>query len=156
MFSASLLFARSVRCVVVCLTLTGIARAQIAEVIRPDARGDFHSIQVSGPRGTYVQRFWLVVDRDPRGLLCRDDFGRAWIALKNGAVVTLAPYAPGRPNPLIRDSKPYVRVQVKPMDILQDLRQRERGQEAVCAVRANTAFLTPINHDSLKAVLVKP
>lgn len=135
--------------------LTGIAQAQIAEVIRPDSQGDFRSVQVSGPRGTYIQKYWLVVDRDPQGLLCRDDRGRARIALRTGAVVALAPDDFRMPNPLLRDSKPYLRVQVKPMDILQDVRHRERGTLAVCAVRANTAFLAPINQDSLEAALSK-
>jgi hypothetical protein len=53
-----------------------VAQAQSGDVIRPGSDGDFRSIEIPGNRGSYPQRFWLVVDRDPRGLWCRDRQGR--------------------------------------------------------------------------------
>ena len=42
------------------------------------------------------------------------------------------------------------------MEIIHDVRQQERGQQVVCALRAHNAFLAPINPDSLEAVLLRP
>lgn len=143
--------------VVVALTLLAppAARAQVADVVRPDAQGDFRSIRIAGPRGSTPQRFWLVVNRDPRGLQCRDDQGRAWIALRYGSVVQLA--EPERQaTPLLLQGKPTLRLAVKPVDILYDARFRERGQATVCRVRGNSVFLAPIQQDSLEQSLTPP
>ena len=143
--------------VVVALTLLWppAARAQVADVVRPDARGDFRSIRIAGPRGSTPQRFWLVVDRDPRGLLCRDRQGRAWIALRYGSVVQLV--EPEQQNePMRPEGKPTLLVAVKPIDILVDARFRERGKATVCRVRANSSFVAPIQTDSLEQSLIAP
>ncbi len=90
-----------------------LARAQVADVVRPDARGDYRSIRIAGPRGSTPQRFWLVVDRDPRGLLCRDRQGRAWIALRYGSVVQLV--EPEQQNePMRPEGKPTLLVDRHP------------------------------------------
>lgn len=137
------------------LLLPAGARAQSAEVVRPDARGEFTRTRISGARGTVPQRFWLVVDPDPRGLLCRDAGGRAQIALRAGSVVELAvPEQQPAALPLL--SKPTLLVAVKPVDILVDARLQNRGQAAVCRVRANSAFIAPIQMDSLERVLIRP
>jgi len=131
------------------LLLPFAARAQVADVVRPDAQGDFTSIRVAGARGFQAQRFWLVVDRDPRGLACRDERGRARIALRYGAVVRLdEPQV--QQAPLLIGSKSYLRLMVQPTAILHDSRLRERGQPAVCIARANSVFLAPIQMDTLE------
>lgn len=130
-------------------------RAQIAEVVRPDAQGEFSSIRVRGARGSYAQRFWLVVDRDPRGLQCRDELGRARIALRYGSVVQLD-QPEQQLTPLMIQGKPYLRLAVQPIAILHDARFRDRGQPAVCRARASSAFLAPIQMDSLEQSLIRP
>jgi hypothetical protein len=138
------------------LSLCGSASAQIADVILPDPRGDFRSLLISGPRGAYVQRYWLVVDRDPGGLLCRDPAWRVVAALRVGAVLEADLQEPKLPALLNRQGVPYLRVRVKPMDMLRDHRLAERGKELSCAVRANTNFLAPIHADSLGSVRFRP
>jgi hypothetical protein len=131
------------------------AQAQIAEVVRPDAQGDFATINIRGDRAIFQQRFWLVVDRDPRGLLCRDLHGRAWIALRYGAVLELDQAEQQSSQQLIQ-GKPYLRMAIKPVDLLYDARFQGRGQSSVCFVRANSAFLPPIHPDSLEQIRLRP
>ena len=138
------------------LALSGSAAAQVADVIRPDPRGDFRSQLIRGPRGAYQQRFWLVVDRDPGGLSCRDPAWRVVVALRVGAVLETDLQEAKLPALLNRQGIPYLRVRVKPMDILRDNRSGEQGKELSCAVRANTNFLAPINADSLASVRLRP
>jgi hypothetical protein len=138
------------------LGLSGVASAQIAEVIRPDQRGDFRSLLVSGPRGGSLQRYWLVVDRDPGGLRCRDPAWRVVAALRLGAVLEADLQEPRLPALLNRQGVPYLRVRVKPMDILRDDGLVEQGKELSCAVRANMNFLAPIQPDSLGSVRLRP
>lgn len=134
----------------------GSAVAQIADVIRPDPRGDFRTLLIRGPRGTYPQRFWLVVDRDPGGLWCRDSSWRPVVALRLGAILEADLQESMLPALLNRQDVPYLRVRVKPLDILQDTRQGEPGKELSCAVRANMNFLAPIHPDSLGSVRLRP
>lgn len=131
------------------------ARAQIADVVRPDAQGEFSALRVPGPRGSTPQRFWLVVDRDPRGLACRDERGRAWISLRYGSVVQLD-QPEQQTAPLLIQGKPYLRLAIQPMAILHDVRFRERGKATACRVRANSSFLAPIQADSLEQALIRP
>lgn len=139
----------------VSLLLAPAAEAQTADVIRPNAQGDFATIMIPGARGAYPQRFWLVVDRDPRGLLCRDPHGRASIALRYGAIVELD-QPDQQISPQLIQGKPYLRMAVKPVDLLYDVRLKGRGQSAVCSVRANSAFLAPIQPDSLERLRLRP
>jgi len=128
-------------------------RAQTLDVPQADLHGNFAAGQASGDRGPVPQRFWLVVDRDPRGLLCRDEQGRPSIALKYGAVIeALAPLAAGPPLPS-GTTGTWLRVRVKPVAVLYDARQRGRGSEAICQVRAHAVYLAPLNADSLQQVL---
>jgi hypothetical protein len=139
--------------VLCCLGLPGVARAQSADVIRPAADGDFRSLEIPGNRGSYRQRFWLVVDRDPRGLWCRDVTGRPSIALKTGSVIETDEQSfPSTPLQW-KEGKAYLHVQVKPVDILYDARLRGRGKAAICLVRANSSFIAPINADSMKKAI---
>ena len=138
------------------LAFSAVAPAQIADVIRPDPRGDFRLLQIRGPRGSYPQRFWLVVDRDPRGLWCRDGAWLRAVALRYGAVLEADLRASQPPPLLLRHGAPYLRVRVKPLDILVDARVSERGKELSCAVRANTNYLAPIQPDSLESIRLEP
>ena len=135
------------------LALTPAAHTQTADVISPGEDGDFSSLQIPGPRGSYLQRFWLVVDRDPRGLWCRDRQGRPSIALKYGSVIESDTSAQAGGAVLLNQGKTYLRVKVKPMDILYDARLRRwKTTATTCVVRANSSFLAPINPDSMGAV----
>ncbi len=138
------------------LALSGSAAAQVTDVILPDPRGDFRSLLIRGPRGDYMQRFWLVVDRDPGGLWCRDPAWKIVVALRLGAVLEADLQETKLPALLNRQGVPYLRVRVKPMDILRDNRIGEQGKELRCAVRANTNFLAPIHPDSLGSVRLRP
>jgi hypothetical protein len=134
-----------------CLGLPGSAKAQSADVIRPAADGDFRILEIPGSRGSYQQRFWLVVDRDPRGLWCRDSNGRPSISLKNGSVIETDERSfPATPLQL-REGKAYLHVRIKPVDILYDARLRGRGNATTCLVRANSSFIAPINPASMQA-----
>jgi hypothetical protein len=135
------------------LFLTTAAHTQTADVISPGEDGDFRSLQIPGPRGSYLQRFWLVVDRDPRGLWCRDLQGRPSIALKYGSVIESDSSAQAGEAVLLNQGKTYLRVKVKPVDILYDARlRRNKITFITCVVRANSSFLAPINPDSMGAV----
>ena len=138
------------------LALSRSASAQLADVIRPDPRGDFRSLLIRGPRGDYAQRFWLVVDRDPRGLWCRDPMWRRLVALRLGAVLETDFQDPTLAPQLNRQGAPYLRVRVKPIDVLEDARIGGRGKEFSCAVRANINYLAPIHPDSLESVRLRP
>ena len=128
-------------------------RAQTLDVPQPDPQGNFAAGQARGDRGPVPQRYWLVVDRDPRGLLCRDEQGRPSIALKYGAVIeALAPLAVAA-SLSTGASGTWLRVRVKPVAVLYDARQRGRGSEAICRVRAHAVYLAPLNADSLQQVL---
>lgn len=124
--------------------------SQVADVASADARGDFLSITLTGARGTYRQRFWLVVDRDPGGLWCRDARGKPVIALRPGAVVETDPTS----APVVRkQGKPFLRVRFKPVDILQDAHATGGGTATACLVRANVSFLAPIHPESLESTV---
>lgn len=136
------------------LVVASASTAQVPDVVKPAPDGDFPSISVSGFRGIHPQRYWLVVDRDPRGLLCRDGQGRGLIALKYGSVIE-TDLSPASPSPLsFQQGKSVVRVRVQPMHLLFDARLKHRGTPTTCNVRANTSFIAPVNGESI-AVLCK-
>jgi hypothetical protein len=136
------------------LVLASAATAQVPDVVKPAVDGDFPSISVSGFRGVHPQRYWLVVDRDPRGLLCRNEKGQALLALKYGSVIE-TDLSPSSPSPLsFQQGKSVVRVKVQPMHLLFDARLKQRGTSTTCTVRANTAFIAPVNGESI-AVLCR-
>lgn len=132
--------------------LSLVAKAQSSDVIRPGPDGDFRTIQVPGNRGSYTQRYWLVVDRDPRGLFCRDPWGRPTIALKHGSVIETSGDTVNTKPLEQRQGKAYLRVNVKPEDILYDSRLRGTVNSITCVVRANSSFIAPINPDSMRAI----
>jgi hypothetical protein len=63
---------------------------------------------------------------------------------------------PRLPALLNRQGVPYLRVRVKPMDILRDHGLVAQGKELSCAVRANMNFLAPIQPDSLGSARLRP
>lgn len=132
-------------------------QAQVGDVVRPSASGDFVELQREGPRGPIPQRLWLVVDRDPAGLLCRDARGLPLLALRPGAVLE-ADSGPGLPSPLqLRSGRSYLRLRVKPVDILSDRRIASQGAQphgstSLCHVRAHGAYLAPVLVESLQAL----
>ena len=127
----------------------GVARAQQADVVAPDAQGDFASLTVPAPHGSIQQRHWLVVDPDPGGLACRDQAGRASIALRPGAIVESDG---GAGSLLLLRGRPWLRVRVRPEAIQRESRSSERGRRTSCWVRANRAYLAPILPDALEAL----
>jgi hypothetical protein len=141
--------------VVVGVGLGGAIRpgwTQVADVASADARGDFVSVTLSGARGRYAQRFWLVVDQDPRGLWCRDARGWPVIALRQGAVVE-TDLSSG--SVVMKQGKPFLRIRFQPVDILHDARQAGKGTATPCLVRANRSFLAPIHPESLESKVLK-
>jgi hypothetical protein len=148
---ANPLHSASVACLLASLNLVAASGsyAQVADVVKPAPDGDFPSISISGFRGIHPQRYWLVVDRDPRGLLCRDGQGHAHIALKYGSVIE-TDLSTSSASPLtFQQGKSYVRMHVQPMHFLFDARLRQRGTPTTCSVRANTSFIAPVNADSI-------
>ena len=141
----------SVACLLASLNLlvASGSYAQVADVVKPAPDGDFPSISISGFRGIHPQRYWLVVDRDPRGLLCRDGQGRAQIALKYGSLIE-TDLSPSSTSPLtLQQGKSYIRMRVQPTHLLFDARLVQRGTPSTCSVRANTSFIAPVNTDSI-------
>jgi hypothetical protein len=128
------------------------ALAQVGDVVQPSASGDFLESQSEGPRGRRPQRLWLVVDRDPAGLLCRDADGRALLALRRGALLE-ADSGPGLPSALqMRGGRSYLRLRVKPVDILSERRRMPHSAGSICQVRAHGAYIAPVLLDSLLAL----
>jgi hypothetical protein len=130
------------------LQMASGAYAQVADVVKPASDGDFRSIKISGYRGSYSQRFWLVLDRDPRGLSCRDGQGRAYMTLKYGSLIETDLTEGVSPLAFLQ-GKSYLRIRIQPIDILHDARIRPQGTSTVCTIRANTSFIAPVNADSL-------
>ncbi len=128
------------------LTLSTPALAQMAEVPRPNGRGDFITARVLGNRGTYLQRQWVVVDADPNGLNCRDSSNRALVRLSYGAIIDSVPR--GGKSDAIRTwgGQPWLEVRVQLFDVHKRL--AERRDSYTCFVRANTRYIAPINPDT--------
>ena len=64
---AMILHARLLFWVVTAVSWTVLpVMAQRADVVRPDANGNFLTTKVQGNRGEYHQMLWLVIDQDPK------------------------------------------------------------------------------------------
>ena len=125
--------------------------AQLADVPIPDGEGNFRTSRIAGMRGDYQQRQWLVVERDPQGLNCRDGKGRIPVALRYGSVID----SDLRQDPIeavtIERGLPWLRVIVNPADLLRDHRPpASRNRPLSCLVRARADLIAPINPDSLE------
>ena len=129
------------------------ARAQIADVPLANANGDFISSRLPGNRSAYPQRQWLVVERDPAGLNCRDQGGQVLALLAYGAVVDSDLKGDGTEAIVVMAGRPWLQLLAHPFDLRQDLRpQGQRLYPVACRVRAHAALLAPINPDTLQPV----
>jgi hypothetical protein len=127
------------------------AGAQIAAVPLATANGDFVSSRLPGNRNAYPQRQWLVVDRDPAGLNCRDDRGQVVALLAYGAVVDSDLKGDGTEAIVVMAGRPWLRLLAHPFDLRQDLRpQGQRLLPVACRVQANAAFIAPLNPDTVQ------
>jgi hypothetical protein len=126
-------------------------RAQIADVPLANANGDFLSSRLPGNRTAYPQRQWLVVDRDPAGLNCRDARGQVLALLAYGAVVDSDLKGDGTEAIVVMAGRPWLQLLAHPFDLRQDLRpQGQRLRPVACRVQANAAFIAPLNPDTLQ------
>ena len=127
------------------------AGAQIAAVPLANANGDFVSSRLPGNRNAYPQRQWLVVDRDPAGLNCRDERGQVVASLAYGAVVDSDLKGDGTEAIVVMAGRPWLQLLAHPFDLRQDLRpQGQRLRPVACRVQANAALIAPLNPDTVQ------
>jgi hypothetical protein len=127
------------------------AGAQIADVPLANADGDFLSTRLPGNRTAYPQRQWLVVERDPAGLNCRDERGQVVAVLAYGSVVDSDLKGDGTEAIVVIAGRPWLRLLAHPFDLRQDLRpQGLQVHPVACRVRAQAAFLAPLNPDTVQ------
>ena len=120
------------------------AQAQMADVPRFNADGDFPSARVQGNRGTYPHWQWLVVETDEAGLNCRNAYGEIVVTLAYGAVVDSV-FAGDEAIESV-NGQPWLRVKASDMDLRNVA--SGRADSYTCYVRANTQYITPINPDT--------
>ena len=125
------------------------AWAQRAESPLPNASGDFLSSQTQGNRGPYEVRHWLIVDRDPEGTHCRSLATHQPIArlFYGDLVVTDTPEHGLDQAVVMVNGRPWLRLS-RPGWRLLDVSQR-RSTPFACLVRANAAFIAPVNGTDL-------
>jgi hypothetical protein len=125
------------------LTLvTGLAMAQMAEVPRPNTKGDFITAKVQGNRGLYNNINWLVVD--PQYLNCRNTpEGTVRTRLESGAIMTALFSNNGKGDAIVlKNGQSWLKVEsIHPYG--------PRLNSGVCYVRANLKYIAPINGDYL-------
>ncbi len=125
--------------------------AQRADVVRPDANGNFLTTKVQGNRGEYHQMLWLVIDQDHKGLNCRSLGGDAvpLVSLDYGSILRTAITQPQLNGIDFEDDQAWLPVDVGPRgNFVFDHRPlKARGKLLRCRVRANAALITPINPD---------
>ena len=142
--------ARLVACFASAVLPWGSARAQLADVPPANRQGDFYSTRLQGHRDVYSQRQWLVVTRDPEGLNCRDPQGRVVAVLAYGSVVDSDLSKAGGEGIVRVTGHPWLRLIVHPFDLLRDWRPpQEQNRVLACQVRANAAYVAPLNPDTL-------
>lgn len=123
-------------------TLTATdAQAQVAEVPKPNGKGDFTTAKVLGNRGYYENKKWLVVDFKP-ALNCRvTPNGAVKSVLLPGSVVS-AVFSGGNDAVVLHQGSPWLRVNAQ-----QPLRS---GTPGTCFVRANLQYIAPISIDFMR------
>ena len=154
-FSASLL--------VIAALMPWPAAAQIANTPRPDASGDFVSSHLQGTRQKYHQLLWLVVAHDPDGLNCRlaADNEEAPVSLEYGPILESFVTNPAGDAIVIHSGKPWLNTTVKdshkgrrqmasPITVHDRRPPSQRSKPLTCVVRANAAFIAPINMSSFR------
>lgn len=144
--------------VLVCSSFVcGPVSAQRADVPATDKSGNFRSTRMQGNRGVYQQTYWLVVDRDPAGLNCRNSkfsargpsLQKQEVTLQPGAIIKADHYALDDDAISIVEGQTWLRVIVNQQATQHDGRQQERGKSYQCYVRANASFIAPINISDL-------
>jgi len=129
------------------------ALAQRADVPQVDRNGNFRSSRVQGNRGFYQQTHWLVVDRDPAGLNCRKmPQGKPYAVFQYGDIVKANHYEPGDDAISIMNGQTWLRVTSQEWWRIIDPSQSGRDRKVQCIVRANSAFIAPINLDDLRDI----
>jgi hypothetical protein len=131
----------------------GPVSAQRADVPATDRYGNYRSTRMQGNRGVYKQTYWLVVDKDPAGLSCRDarysgrepSLQRAEVALERGAIIKADHHESDDDAILIVEGQAWLRVIVNIQAMQYDARREERGTPCKCFVRANASSIAPIN-----------
>ncbi|MEO0867644.1 MAG: hypothetical protein AAFY17_04180 [Cyanobacteria bacterium J06642_11] len=121
-----------------------VAQAQMADVPRFDANGDFLSARVQGNRGTYPHRQWLVIEPDASGLNCRNANGDVVVTLAYGAVIDSA-FEDGEAITQV-NGRPWLKVTTSLMDVRQTA--NDFAVSYTCYVRANQRYIAPINPDT--------
>ena len=138
-------------CVVGLLALivrADVAWSQAADVPEFDTNGNFRSARVQGNRGFYPHEQWLIVDRDPEGLNCRDGSGAVALTLYYGAVVASNFEHQGDDPIDIVNGQAWLRVEANIVDVQRRI-TAERAASYICYVRANARYIAPINPSSL-------
>jgi hypothetical protein len=136
----------------------GPVSAQRADVPATDRSGNFRSTRMQGNRGVYQQTYWLVVDRDPAGLNCRNSKFRSRgpslqkqeVTLQPGAIIKADHYALDDDAISIVEGETWLRVIVNQAAMQYDGRRQERDKPYQCYVRANASFIAPINISDLR------
>lgn len=126
--------------------------AQRADVPEVDKHSNFPSARVIGNRGFYYQTYWLVVDRDSAGLNCLSFTPEAQpqVSLKYGSII-MADMEGQWVDPVFAlNGQTWLRVTVNRTVLQRDYREKERSIPIKCIVRANSAFIAPINQDDLR------
>jgi hypothetical protein len=121
-------------------SMVGAAYGQVKDVPNYDRAGDFRSTRVPGNRGPYQHLLWLVIDRDPKGLNCRDFRGSVVASLTYGTVVRTSVNTINDDGIRLIDGEAWLKVTASPGD---------PRQRYVCYIRANAAYIAPINPDTL-------
>ena len=122
------------------------AQAQVAEVPRPNAKGDFTTAKVMGNRGYYQSTKWLVVDYKP-ALNCRTTpNGSVRAVLMPGSVIT-AVFSGKEDAVVFHQGNPWLKVNAKfPL---------MSGTPGVCYVRSNLQYVAPISEDFVSNGVVR-
>lgn len=145
----------------------GQAIAQVADVPKPNDKGDFNSIFVQGNRGYYAVKKWLVVqftESEVNGgtVNCRyTPNGEIRSRIPRGAILTAVfnQTAKGSvPNPptsaddaivLDRNGSPWLRVIGTQEELAYPVRPLTFADLGECYVRANLKYIAPINPDAI-------
>lgn len=127
------------------------AFGQRADVPTFDKKGNFHSTKVPGNRGSFQQLYWLVIDKDPKGLNCRARTAndKPEVSLSYGSIIQSDLTSRDDNAISIQNGQTWLRVKVTE-GFQTDYRKNRSRSPYSCIVRANNSLIAPINHDDLK------
>jgi hypothetical protein len=139
--------------VVILSSCVNPAWGQRADVPQVDKDGNFRSSRVQGNRGFYHQTHWLVVDRDVSGLNCREmPQGKPYALFQYGDIVKAHHFEPGDDAISIVNGQTWLRVTSQETWRIVNPAQSGGSRTVECIVRANSAFIAPINLDDLRNI----